>query len=155
MTDMTTTNSVSGTDDSKKPTLFSTKLGEIRFSIDSIDAPALGLITSSRVTQSRDENGSPIAGTISKVVFHCVDLKVAKLFQTQGLDLSAAPIFTVELISNFDYMKQISEKELVGKAIDLRQAKVALRWVSRGNSGSWGGLKLILETLAIPTTKTN
>ncbi|HEO7352107.1 TPA: hypothetical protein VBF02_001793, partial [Streptococcus agalactiae] len=64
-----------------------------------------------------------------------------------GLDVSSVVPITVEVVGDENYLKQIIVEDIIGKVIDLRSAYVGLKWVSRGNSGNWGGLKLILEEL--------
>ncbi|HFH6707254.1 TPA: hypothetical protein ACGMCH_000923 [Streptococcus agalactiae] len=131
----------------KKINLNSTKLGELRFSVNEIEAPQVAIVTNARRVAKRDGNGEVIDETIAKLTILVLDIKLYQLMNQQGLDVSSVVPITVEVVGDENYLKQIIVEDIIGKVIDLRSAYVGLKWVSRGNSGNWGGLKLILEEL--------
>lgn len=131
----------------KKINLNSTKLGELRFSVNEIEAPQVAIVTNARRVAKRDGNGEVIDGTIAKLTILVLDIKLYQLMNQQGLDVSSVVPITVEVVGDENYLKQIIVEDIIGKVIDLRSAYVGLKWGSRGNSGNWGGLKLILEEL--------
>ncbi|CNH28871.1 Uncharacterised protein [Streptococcus agalactiae] len=131
----------------KKINLNSTKLGELRFSVNEIEAPQVAIVTNARRVAKRDGNGEVIDGTIAKLTILVLDIKLYQLMNQQGLDVSSVVPITVEVVGDENYLKQIIVEDIIGKVIDLRSAYVGLKWVSRGNSGNWDGLKLILEEL--------
>lgn len=131
----------------EKINLNSTKLGELRFSVNEIEAPKVAIIISARSVAKRDNNGEVLDGTIAKLTLQGLDIKLYQLMKQQGLDVSGVVPITIELVSGESNLKQFNVEDLIGKVIDLRSAYVGLKWVSRGNSGNWGGLKLILEEL--------
>lgn len=51
----------------KKINLNSTKLGELRFSVNEIEAPQVAIVTNARRVAKRDGNGEVIDGTIAKL----------------------------------------------------------------------------------------
>lgn len=135
-----------------KISINSAKLGELRFPKSAIDAPDALLITGARISAERDSNGNAIENSVAKVVITGIDYKTYQVLKGQGIDISNISPVTVEFIaSDKASMAQVNPQDLVGKLLDVRDAQVALRWVSRGNSGSWGGLKLIVTQLKVVT----
>ncbi|HFI0027383.1 TPA: hypothetical protein ACGOSU_000849 [Streptococcus suis] len=124
--------------------LDSTKLGELTFSVSEIDAPALGYVCEVKF-RPKYENGEAIENSVAKIALNLIDIQLAKLLKQQGLGISSIVPFHAEFIAEESVLKQYKAENMVNKVIDLRNAKVALRWVSRGSSGSWGGLKLIIS----------
>ncbi|HEO6899202.1 TPA: hypothetical protein VBC57_002002, partial [Streptococcus agalactiae] len=122
----------------KKINLNSTKLGELRFSVNEIEAPQVAIVTNARRVAKRDGNGEVIDGTIAKLTILVLDIKLYQLMNQQGLDVSSVVPITVEVVGDENYLKQIIVEDIIGKVIDLRSAYVGLKWVSRGNSGNWG-----------------
>ena len=131
----------------EKINLNSTKLGDLRFSVNEINSPQVAMITNARVVAKRNNSGEVIDGTIAKLSLSGVDIKLYQLMHQQGLDVSGVIPITIEVVGDESYLKQINVEDIVGKIIDLRSAYVGLKWVARGNSGNWGGLKLILEEI--------
>ena len=129
----------------EKINLNSTKLGDLRFSVNEINSPQVAMITNARIVAKRNNSGEVIDGTIAKLSLSGVDIKLYQLMHQQGLDVSGVIPITIEVVGDESYLKQINVEDIVGKIIDLRSAYVGLKWVARGNSGNWGGLKLILE----------
>lgn len=129
----------------EKINLNSTKLGDLRFSVNEINSPQVAMITNARVVAKRNNSCEVIDGTIAKLSLSGVDIKLYQLMHQQGLDVSGVIPITIEVVGDESYLKQINVEDIVGKIIDLRSAYVGLKWVARGNSGNWGGLKLILE----------
>ena len=129
----------------EKINLNSTKLGDLRFSVNEINSPQVAMITNARVVAKRNNSGEVIDGTIAKLSLSGVDIKLYQLMHQQGLDVSGVIPITIEVVGDESYLKQINVEDIVGKIIDLRSAYVGFKWGARGNSGNWGGLKLILE----------
>lgn len=125
-----------------------TKLGEVRFSIDQFNAPKYGQIISARVTQKR-ENDMAVEGSIAKINLEMVNFQTLQAILGTGGTIADLSSVTVEFVADEDVMKQYPVKELVGKVIDLSNAEVALKWVSRQNGGSWGGFKMIIDKMAV------
>lgn len=131
-----------------KMSLNSTKLGELRFPVSAISAPDAIVVTGARITQERDSQGNAIENSIAKIVLTGIDFKTYQILKSQGIETDNITPATVEYISADKVsMAQVKIEELVGKLLDVRQSEVALKWVSRGNSGSWGGLKLVVNQL--------
>lgn len=139
----------------EKISLNSTKLGELRFPVSAVTAPQAVVLTEARSTARRDMDGNAIDGSIAKIVLAGVDVQIAKVLKQQGLGVDGLVPITIELVSDEASLKQVDIATLIGKVIDLRQAQVALKWVSRGNSGSWGGLKLVIDQLSLLQAKEN
>lgn len=132
-----------------KISLNATKLGELRFPAELFAVPQVGQVVIARSTAKRDENGEPINGSIAKIVLEAINFKTFQTISREGGDISDLAHVYIDVVAPEATLKQYEPETLVGKLIDLRTAKVALRWVSRGQSGSWGGLKLILENIQI------
>lgn len=114
----------------KKINLNSTKLGELRFSVNEIEAPQVAIVTNARRVAKRDGNGEVIDGTIAKLTILVLDIKLYQLMNQQGLDVSSVVPITVEVVGDENYLKQIIVEDIIGKVIDLRSAYVGLKWVS-------------------------
>lgn len=137
-----------------KISLNSTKLGELRFPVSAVSAPDAIVVTGARISQERDAQGNVIENSIAKIVITGIDYKTYQLLKSQGIETDTITPITVEFISpDKATMAQVNVQELVGKLLDVRQSEVALKWVSRGNSGSWGGLKLIINQLKVAQTQ--
>lgn len=136
-----------------KISLNSTKLGELRFPADQFAVPQVGQVVSARVTAKRDENNEPISGSVAKIALEVINFKTYQTIAREGEDISDLARIIVDVVAPENMLKQHTPETLMGKLIDLRSAKVALRWVSRGQSGSWGGLKLVLESLQVVQTQ--
>lgn len=135
-----------------KISLNSTKLGELRFPKTVIDAPDALLVIGARISPERDSNGNAIENSVAKVIITGIDYKTYQVLKSQGIDTSNVTPATVEFIApDKASMAQVNPQDLIGKLLDVRDAQVALRWVSRGSSGSWGGLKLIVSQLKVVT----
>ncbi|HGA0750020.1 TPA: hypothetical protein ACGQM6_000904 [Streptococcus agalactiae] len=112
----------------KKINLNSTKLGELRFSVNEIEAPQVAIVTNARRVAKRDGNGEVIDGTIAKLTILVLDIKLYQLMNQQGLDVSSVVPITVEVVGDENYLKQIIVEDIIGKVIDLRSAYVGLKW---------------------------
>lgn len=137
----------------EKISLNSTKLGELRFSVSEVDAPQVAIITQARQVAKRNDNGEVVENLVAKLNLSGIDIKLYQLMKQQGLDISSVVPITIEVVTDEATLKRYKVDELIGKIVDLRSAKVALKRVSRGNSGGWGGLKLILENIQIVQPK--
>lgn len=111
----------------KKINLNSTKLGELRFSVNEIEAPQVAIVTNARRVAKRDGNGEVIDGTIAKLTILVLDIKLYQLMNQQGLDVSSVVPITVEVVGDENYLKQIIVEDIIGKVIDLRSAYVGLK----------------------------
>lgn len=125
----------------EKISLNSTKLGELRFSVSEVDAPQVAIITQARQVAKRNDNGDVIENSVAKLNLSGIDIKLYQLMKQQGLDISSVVPITIEVVTDEATLKRYKVDELIGEIVDLRSAKVALKWVSRGNSGGWGWLK--------------
>ena len=88
--------------------------------------------------------------TIVKIAMQAIDLKAVEVAKSAGFELSEMPSFTVEIIDE-KLVAQLSTQteNLVGKIISTNNSSVSLRWISRGQGGSWGGLKLVLDDVKL------
>lgn len=136
----------------EKIKLNSTKLGELKFSVSEIDAPPVGFITEVKI-RPRYDNGEPIENSVAKIILNLIDVQLANVLKQQGLDTSSIVPFQVEFIAEESILKQYRAEDMVNKVIDLRNAKVALRWVAHGSTGNWGGLKLIISEFKVIQAK--
>lgn len=86
--------------------------------------------------------------TILKIAMQAIDIKAVEVAKTAGFELADMPTFTVE-IQNEKLVEAFSaqSEKLVGQKLLTENAQIGLRWVSRGQTGSWGGLKLILPEI--------
>ena len=134
--------------------LNSTTLGELRFSPEhsNVTFPKYATVVSARETQKRDEEGVAIENSIAKIVLNCVNSKILETILKDGGQASDLASFTVEIIGSDDVLQSIDVEKLVGKSILLTKGKLSLRWVQRGTSGSWNGLKLILDNVILADT---
>lgn len=133
----------------------SNKLGEIRFSKEgsNVQFPSLATIISARETAKRDENNNIIENTIAKIVLECVNAKTLQIVLAEGGDISDLATFTVEIVDNEDAINSVDVAKIVGQTLDLNMAKIALKWVQRNNSGTWGGLKLVINSVKLAELK--
>lgn len=127
-----------------KISITSTEVGKLTFPISAIEAPTIVLITEAKV-RPRYDSKEQIADSCAKIALSGVDLKLAQLMKQQGLDIQGLVPIYIELVGDEPFLKQFKPEKMVNTVIDVRNAQVALRWVSRGTSGSWGGLKLIIS----------
>ena len=139
-----------------KTSIHETHVGNITFSQDTFNVPSVGEVFSARIAQKRDIDGNVIDGTVDKIILEVVNYKRLQAIIADGGSKEELLKIHLEYVADEETLKLCNPKDLVGKLLDLRNAEVKLRWVFRGNSGSWGGLKLICSTLKIvaPQTKT-
>lgn len=138
----------------KKINLNNPKLGELRFPIELTDAPKNGLVMSANAGKQY-ENGEVVEGKISKINLNIINYDTALILKNNGGSLNDLATSTVEYIADSNILQQVDIERLIGKVIDLSTAQIGLKWVSRGKSGNWGGIKIILDKLTIltPTQK--
>lgn len=128
----------------KKISITSTEVGKLTFPVSAIEAPSFILIAEAKA-RPRYDGKEQINGSCAKIALSGVDLKLAQLMKQQGLELQGLVPIYVELVGEESFLKQFKPENMVNTVIDIRNAQVALRWISRGSSGSWGGLKLIIS----------
>ncbi|MFR9273360.1 MAG: hypothetical protein ACLVO2_12735 [Clostridia bacterium] len=142
-------------DDIKKTPLNTTKLGEVRLPISLFDAPEVGQIKSARFSPRRDSNGNVIEGSLGKITLEVINFKLLQvMIKNGGSEADLSPV-TLEYVTDEAILKGYKAEDLIGRILDLRQSEVALKWVSRGASGSWGGFKLVCSTLKFVQLPTN
>lgn len=132
-----------------KISLNTTKLGELRLPAEPFAVPQVGQVVVARSTAKRDKNGEPINGSVAKIALEVVNFKTYQTISRDGGDISDLAHIYIDVLAPEATLKQYAPETLVGQLIDLRTANVALRWISRGQSGSWGGLKLVLESIQV------
>lgn len=140
---------------SSKTPLNTTRLGEVRFSSDQFDVPEVGQVKSVRFSQRRDSDGKVIDGSRDKIIMEVVNYKTLQIVKRSGGSEADLATNTLEYVTDEAVLKGYKAEDLIGRILDLRQADVALKWVSRGASGSWGGFKLICSTLKFVPQPTN
>lgn len=139
-----------------KLSLSSTKLGELRFPKSAIEAPDAFLITGAHISPERDSNGNPIENSVAKIVITGIDFQLFQFLKAKGYSTNDISPATVEFVaSEKSSMSQVNPQNLIGKILDVRDAQVALKWVSRGDKSSWGGLKLIVNQLKVGNPPAN
>ena len=137
----------------KKINLNATKLGQVRFSKDSFSVPNFGTVVSARASVKRDENGKPIQNSIAKIQLELVNSKTLNMVLQDGGDIADLATFSAEVVAEEEVLSRFNLESLVGKSITLKNAQVALKWVSRGSEGSWGGFKLVLDNIIFDKEK--
>lgn len=147
--------SSSPSDIAKRIPLNTPKIGEARFPISLFEAPEVGQIMSMRLSPRRDPDGKVIEGSLSKISMEVANFKTLQLVIKNGGSAADLATNTLEYVTDEVTLKGCKAEDLIGKILDLRQAEVALKWVSRGASGSWGGFKLICSTLKFVQLPTN
>lgn len=125
------------------------KIGDLRFPINLTNAPTIGYIVSASAGRLY-KDGMPIEGQLSKINLNIVNYELVKLVRENGGTESDLSTISAEYIADNDTLQKISVENLIGKAIDLRDAQCGLKWVSRGSGGNWGGIKIILNKLKSP-----
>ena len=137
----------------KKINLNATKLGQVRFSKDSFSVPNFGTVVSARASVKRDENGKPIQNSIAKIQLELVNSKTLNMVLQDGGDIADLATFSAEVVAEEEVLSRFNLESLVGKSISLKNAQVALKLVSRGSEGSWGGFKLVLDNIIFDKEK--
>lgn len=137
-----------------KINLNATKLGQVRFSKDSFSVPNFGTVVSARASVRRDENGKPIPNSIAKIQLELVNSKTLNMILQDGGDIADLATFSAEVVAEEEVLSRFNLENLAGKSISLKNAQVALKWVSRGSEGSWGGFKLVLDNIIFDKEKT-
>ena len=137
----------------KKINLNATKLGQVRFSKDSFSVPNFGTVVSARASVKRDENGKPIQNSIAKIQLELVNSKTLNMVLQDGGDIADLATFSAEVVAEEEVLSRFNLESLVGKSISLKNAQVALKRVSRGSEGSWGGFKLVLDNIIFDKEK--
>ena len=84
--------------------------------------------------------------TIVKIAMQAIDLKAVEVAKSAGFELSEMPSFTVEIVDE-KLVAQLSAQtdKLAGQILSTNNSSISLKWISRGQSGNWGRLKLILN----------
>jgi len=133
-----------------------TKFGDIRLPVTIFDAPARAIVVEARITQRRDANNKAIDNSIAKIQFEVVNFELAQTIIKSGGKATDLATIQLEFITDEAIMKNHAPNDLIGKVLDLSDVTVAPKWVSRANSGSWGGFKLICSALKfVPTQPTS
>ncbi|MFP7359769.1 hypothetical protein SFB93_13435 [Kurthia gibsonii] len=130
---------------------------DVRIQVSNVDnVPQSGVIIEGRVVSRRNSDNKPIDGTIEKITLSCLPPEVVKAIQTINGDLNSIKPFTVELQNDESILKEIILGDLIGKTVNLQNAKIAFKWVqdSRG-SGSYKEFKLVISSLEHLTIKVN
>lgn len=138
-----------------KLSLNTTKLGEVRLPISLFEALEAGQVMSVRFSPRRDSDGNVIEGSREKATMEVVNFKTLQIVKKNGGSASDLATNTLDYVADEAILKGYKAEDLIGKILDLRQAEVALKWVSRGASGSWGGFKLVCSTLKFVPLPTN
>lgn len=127
-----------------------TKLGGLILPLTLFDSPKYGQVTSAVIKPKYDDNSKKaIPDTIAKVALEVVNYQTYQIIAKTGGSISDLATVPLELISDEATMKKYSAESLIGKILDLQETEVALRWVARNNSGSWGGFKLVCDNLKL------
>ncbi|WP_207941549.1 hypothetical protein DOK78_000318 [Enterococcus sp. DIV2402] len=138
----------------QKLKLSSNKLGQlnIKSTESNIEVPPLIQVISARARNAFIEGVQ--TDTVEKIVMQAVDLKAVEVAKAAGFELEEMPAFTVE-ITDAALVTQLATQieKLNGRVLSTANSSIALRWVSRGQSGSWGGFKLILNDFKPVTRK--
>lgn len=137
----------------KKIKLNSTKIGEfvVKASETNVEIPQVIQIVHA-VPRYQYVDGVA-TDTVAKIAMQAIDEKAVKVALDAGFELSEMPTFTVELQDNALVAELISQiDKLIGQKLSTGNSLIGLRWVSRSQSGSWGGLKLILTEIKTNTT---
>ena len=110
-----------------------------------VEIPQIARVTGGHATARRNENNEPVSGSISKIVLTALDAAKAKILAENGISASEMKGFTIEIEADEQQLKAIDLVELVGSEISLANAELAPLWVSRGQNGSYSGLKVIIH----------
>lgn len=126
----------------------------LRFAIEgsNVEVPQLARITSIQRT-SRFENGSAVENSADKISAEIVDEITAKQMEELGGDASDIKGFTLEVEAPESDLLAYDIEGWFNKTVSLKNAKIALEWASRGQSGSFGKLKLIVPELVLAEGK--
>ncbi|MDT2834337.1 hypothetical protein P7H70_09720 [Vagococcus carniphilus] len=138
----------------QKLKLNSNKVGQlnIKSTESNIEVPSLIQIISARARNTYIEGTQ--TDTVEKIVMQAVDLKAVEVAKNAGFELEEMPSFTVEIMAPSLVTQLATEIEkLSGQILSTANSSIALRWVSRGSNGSWGGFKLILNDFKQATRK--
>ncbi|HBT73048.1 MAG TPA: hypothetical protein DEB37_12610 [Lysinibacillus sp.] len=130
---------------------------DVRIQVSNVDnVPQSGVIIEGRVVSRRNSDNKPIDGTIEKITLSCLPPEVVKAIQTINGDLNSIKPFTVELQNDESILKEIILGDLIGKTVNLQNAKIAFKWVQDGRgSGSYKEFKLVISSLEHLTIKVN
>lgn len=90
------------------------------------------------------DNGDPINGSVAKVVCQIVDAELAKTLEKSGDGVEDLKTYALELVGDEKDLLEISEAELLGTEIELKDAKVMLKW-SAGRTSGWRDVKLVMN----------
>ncbi|MGX7030847.1 hypothetical protein ACWN8B_05740 [Vagococcus zengguangii] len=134
--------------ENQKLKLTGTKLGILvaKASETNVEIPTqIQIITAT----TRNEYVNGIAtDTISKIALTALDEKAVQAATAAEIDLTDMPAFIVEIQDKNLVNKLATQTEkLIGQKLSTENSLIALRWVSKGQSGSWNGLKLILTQI--------
>ena len=113
-----------------KINLNATKLGQVRFSKDSFSVPSFGTVVSARTSVKRDENGKPIPNSIAKIQLELVNSKTLNMILQDGGDIADLATFSAEVVAEDEVLSRFNLENLAGKSISLKNAQVALKFVS-------------------------
>lgn len=132
--------------DTKTINIFAKSLRDVRIPHSATNAPNALLIRTAHRVAERDDQGNP-TGRYTKLVLEGVDVNLAKTLQQQGLGIDRVVPLTVDYIADSDTLASCKPESLIGAILDIRKAEVALKWVTRGNSGNWGEFKLVINQI--------
>lgn len=132
----------------KELKLNSTKIGQLtaKASETNIEVPT-AIYVISGTAKNKYIDGMQ-TDTIQKIALQAVDLKAVEVAKNAGFELSEMPSFSVEIIDE-KLVAQLATQidKLVNRTLSTNNALISLKWISRGQSGNWGGLKLILNEI--------
>lgn len=118
------------------------KLSEVE--ISNVEKPKAARVVSVSKSPRYADNGDPINGSVAKVVCQIVDAELAKILEKSGDGVEDLKTYALELVGDEKDLLEISEAELLGTEIELKDAKVMLKW-SAGRTSGWRDVKLVMN----------
>src|SRR5699024_227970 len=86
--------------------------------------------------------------SVSKIAIQAIDVKAVEAAKAVDIEITEMPTFSVEIIDKNIVTEHLSTiNELENKVYTTENAQIKLKWTSRGWTGGWGELKLILSNL--------
>ena len=119
-----------------------------------VDVPKTALIAKARKVERRsetekDEKGNPkkIQDSCAKIILEAIDAQTARVLIENNISIDNIETFNIELEEDESFMIELDVDKLANQEIDLTKAMLAPLWVSKGYSGSYSSLKLVIDKL--------
>lgn len=137
-----------------KLTLSAGKVGTLRVNVDGCNVSVPDSIQVMTASKKNKYVGNHQTDEVEKITLKVMDTRAIEIANQANFDIAGMPSIFAEIQEPETVSRLVDHLDkLVGQQLSTAGASIALRWISFGNSGNWGGLKLILGAKQLTTRK--